>query len=100
MVYDVRSHGYYDQGTMRIKGSRRLDPNALSEQFGALPNNLEIVLYCTCYREATAIKVARELAGKGIPATVLQGGLSAWKKASLPLEPVPADEVVLLPKFA
>ena len=100
MIFDVRSHGYYDQGTMRIKGSHRLDPNALSEQFRKLPNNREIVLYCTCYREATAIKVARELAAKGVPCAVLKGGLSAWKKASLPLEPVPSDEVVLLPKFA
>ena len=100
MIFDARSHGYYDQGTMRIKGSRRLEPNALSEQFGKLPKDREIVLYCTCYREATAVKVARELAAKGIPAAVLEGGLTAWKKASLPLEPVPADEIVLLPKFA
>ena len=85
---------------MRIKGSHRLEPNALSEQFGKLPKDREIVLYCTCLREATAVKVARELAAKGIPAAVLEGGLSAWKKAELPLESVPADEVVLLPKFA
>jgi len=100
MIFDARSHGYYDEGTMRIKGSHRLEPNALSEQFGKLPKDREIVLYCTCLREATAVQVARELAAKGIPSAVLEGGLSAWKKAALPLEPVPADEVVLLPKFA
>ncbi len=100
MIFDTRSHGYYDEGTMRIKGSLRLEPNALTEQFSKLPKDREIVLYCTCLREATAVKVARELAARGIPAAVLEGGLSAWKKASLPLEPVPADEVVLLPKFA
>jgi membrane protein DedA with SNARE-associated domain/rhodanese-related sulfurtransferase len=100
VIFDTRSYGYYDEGTMRIKGSVRLEPNALSEQFGKLPKDREIVLYCTCLREATAIKVARELAAKGIPAAVLEGGLSAWKKASLPLEPVPADEVVMLPRFS
>ena len=100
MIFDVRSHGYYDRGTMRIKGSLRIDPNALSEQIWKLRKDREIVLYCTCYREATAIRVARDLAARGIPAAVLRGGLSAWKKASLPLEPVPADDVVLLPKFA
>jgi len=30
----------------------------------------DIVLYCTCYREATAVKVARALADKGIRSTV------------------------------
>jgi rhodanese-related sulfurtransferase len=100
VIFDVRSHGYYDAGTMRVAGSRRLEPNALGEQLGLLPKDREIVLYCTCLREATAIKVARELAAKGIPAAVLEGGLGAWKKAALPLEPVPSDDVVLLPKFA
>jgi membrane protein DedA with SNARE-associated domain/rhodanese-related sulfurtransferase len=99
-IYDVRSHGYYDQGTMRIKGSVRMEPSAISELYPAMPSGREIVLYCTCVREATAVKVARELANKGIPTAVLEGGLSAWKKASLPLEPVPVDEVVMLPKFA
>jgi rhodanese-related sulfurtransferase len=99
-IYDVRSHGYYDQGTMRIAGSSRLEPNALADQLSLLPRDREIVLYCTCLREATAVRVARALAEKGIPSAVIEGGLTAWKKASLPLEPVPADEVVLLPKFA
>jgi membrane protein DedA with SNARE-associated domain/rhodanese-related sulfurtransferase len=99
-IYDVRSHGYYEQGTMRIAGSSRLEPNALADQLSLLPRDREIVLYCTCLREATAVRVARALAEKGIPSAVIEGGLTAWKKASLPLEPVPADEVVLLPKFA
>jgi membrane protein DedA with SNARE-associated domain/rhodanese-related sulfurtransferase len=99
-IFDVRSHGYYDHGTFRIQGSTRLDPNALTEQLGVLPRDREIVLYCTCIREATAVSVARLLAERGIPSVVLEGGLSAWKKASLPLEPVPADEVVPLPRFA
>jgi membrane protein DedA with SNARE-associated domain len=31
LVYDVRSHGYFDPKAMRIRGSRRLDPNALHQ---------------------------------------------------------------------
>ena len=45
-------------------------------------------------------RVARTLAERGIPSAVIRGGLSAWKKASLPLEAVPASDVVMLPKFA
>jgi membrane protein DedA with SNARE-associated domain/rhodanese-related sulfurtransferase len=98
-IFDVRSHGYYHAGTMRIKGSRRIEPNALAGQIGMLPTDREILLYCTCAREATAVKVSRMLAEQGIPSAVIAGGLSAWKKASLPLEPVPDEEMVLLPKF-
>src|SRR2546425_6580341 len=32
VVMDVRSHGYYDADTLRIKGSIRLEPNNLSEE--------------------------------------------------------------------
>ena len=99
-IFDVRSHGYYDHDTMRIRGSHRLEPNALAEQLGVLPRDREIVLYCTCIKEATAVRVARMLAERGIPSAVLEGGLSAWKKALLPLEPVPAEDIVLLPKFS
>lgn len=99
-IFDVRSHGYYDAGTQRVQGSRRMEPNALTEELGKLPHEKEIVLYCTCYHEATAVRVSRMLAERGIPSAVIEGGLSAWKKAGLPLELVPESDVVLLPKFA
>jgi len=47
LVADTRSHGYYDRGAMRIRGSVRLDPNAILEEMGQLPKEKEIYLYCT-----------------------------------------------------
>jgi len=44
---DVRSHGYYDAGATRIRGSIRLEPNQLPEQLRELPRDREIYLYCT-----------------------------------------------------
>jgi len=99
MVLDVRSHGYYEKDTKRIHGSARLEPNAIGEQAAALPRDKEIVLYCTCVREATSAQVARALEDRGLKVSVLEGGFSAWKKAGLPLEAVPEGEVVPLPKF-
>jgi membrane protein DedA with SNARE-associated domain/rhodanese-related sulfurtransferase len=99
-VFDVRSHGYYEPETMRIQGSTRLEPNTLTDQVDELPRDKDIILYCTCLREATALRVARMLAERGIPSFVIEGGLSGWKKEALPLEPVPAEEVVLLPRFS
>lgn len=103
VVLDVRSHGYYEKNTQRIHGSARLEPNALSEQaagLAAMDEDKEIVLYCTCVREATSSKVARALEDQGLKVSVLEGGFRAWKKAGLPVEGVPEDEVVPLPKFA
>jgi membrane protein DedA with SNARE-associated domain/rhodanese-related sulfurtransferase len=99
VIYDVRSHGYYDAKATRIKGSRRLDPNALHHPDEAMPDQRKVYLYCTCLREATSSRVARELIEKGVRVAVIKGGLRKWKEAGLPLEAVPAEELSALPVF-
>jgi membrane protein DedA with SNARE-associated domain len=47
LVVDVRSHGYYDEETQRIKGSIRIEPNHLDEEVKLLPSDKLIFLYCT-----------------------------------------------------
>jgi membrane protein DedA with SNARE-associated domain len=47
LIIDVRSHGYYDSGTARIKGSIRIEPNNLEEEIKNLPKDKDIYLYCT-----------------------------------------------------
>jgi membrane protein DedA with SNARE-associated domain/rhodanese-related sulfurtransferase len=98
-VFDVRSHGYYSNKASRIKGSVRLEPNTLLQQIESLPKDKEIVLYCTCHREATSLRVARILQQHGFRSSVMKGGLRAWKKGRFPLETVPPDDIVLLPTF-
>ncbi len=46
-VADVRSHGYYDPGATRIKGSIRLEPNNLLATVKDWPHDQQIYLYCT-----------------------------------------------------
>ncbi|MFZ3210429.1 MAG: VTT domain-containing protein [Terriglobales bacterium] len=46
-VADVRSHGYYDPGALRIKGSIRLEPNNLLATVKDWPHDQQIYLYCT-----------------------------------------------------
>jgi membrane protein DedA with SNARE-associated domain len=99
VVYDVRSHGYYDARTMRIQGSRRLDPNAFHHWHEQLPGGVHIYLYCTCVREATSARVALLLLEQGVACRVIRGGLRKWKAAGLPLERVPLEEVSELPVF-
>jgi membrane protein DedA with SNARE-associated domain/rhodanese-related sulfurtransferase len=102
-VCDVRSHGYFDARAVRIRGSRRLDPNALHQSDVAVPPERGVYVYCTCARQATSTRVARELQqmlqGKDVHVAVIRGGLRAWTKAGLPLEAVPREEMEALPVF-
>jgi membrane protein DedA with SNARE-associated domain/rhodanese-related sulfurtransferase len=98
-ICDVRSHGYLDAKAIRIRGSRRLDPNALNRSKGTLPTDRPVFVYCTCLREATSARVARDLLAEGVRVAVIKGGLRAWKKAGLPVEPVPPGEVAQFPVF-
>jgi membrane protein DedA with SNARE-associated domain len=47
IIADVRSHGYYDQGEQRVKGSIRIEPNNLEAFIETLPKGAPIYLYCT-----------------------------------------------------
>ena len=47
LIVDVRSHGYYDAGADRIRGSIRIEPNNLPEELKALPKDKDIYVYCT-----------------------------------------------------
>jgi membrane protein DedA with SNARE-associated domain len=47
LLVDVRSHGYYDPGAERIRGSVRLEPNNLAEELKNWSTDKDIYLYCT-----------------------------------------------------
>lgn len=100
VIYDVRSHGYYERGATRIQPSSRLDPNALQQMAQNLPRDKEIFVYCTCVKQATSMRVAYELRQQGLQCSVIDGGLRAWKQAGLPVEPVPIEDTLSLPTFA
>jgi rhodanese-related sulfurtransferase len=49
--------------------------------------------------EATSARVARILRERGFDAYVIDGGLKAWRRAGLPVEQVPEEDLELLPNF-
>jgi len=98
-IADVRSHGYYNARAERIPGAIRIEPNRLPEILPTLQKGREVYLYCSCHNEATSHKVAEILSEAGLETKVVVGGLAAWKRAGYPLEFVPADDVVQLPRF-
>jgi membrane protein DedA with SNARE-associated domain/rhodanese-related sulfurtransferase len=100
LLADVRSHGYYDPGAARIRGSIRLEPSNLSEEAKMLPREKEIYLYCSCPHEATSAHVGYLLRERGFNAFVIIGGLAAWRKAGNPVEAVPPTDLIHLPTFS
>ena len=47
LIADVRSHGYYDSGAQRIRGSIRLEPNNIDAMLETLPKDRPIYVYCS-----------------------------------------------------
>jgi membrane protein DedA with SNARE-associated domain/rhodanese-related sulfurtransferase len=100
LLCDVRSHGYYSAGALRIPGAIRIEPNNLSDEIKTFPRDKDMYLYCTCRNQTTSASVAHLLRNQGFDAFVIAGGLAAWRKAGNPLEPVPPTDVVHLPTFS
>jgi membrane protein DedA with SNARE-associated domain/rhodanese-related sulfurtransferase len=100
LLADVRSHGYYSAGALRIPGAIRIEPNNLRDEIKRFPRDKDMYLYCTCRSEATSASVAHLLREDGFNAFVIVGGLAAWRRAGNPLETVPQTDVVHLPTFS
>jgi rhodanese-related sulfurtransferase len=70
-----------------IPGAVRMDPAHLRSRLRVVvPENLELVLYCSSSAELTSARVAVALRKRGISNVwVLEGGLTAWKREGLPV---------------
>jgi membrane protein DedA with SNARE-associated domain/rhodanese-related sulfurtransferase len=72
-----------------LPGALRIGPDELKLHRDEIPNDREIVLYCTCPSEQTSAKVAMELRRLGVlRVRPLRGGLQGWKDAGYPMEAV------------
>jgi membrane protein DedA with SNARE-associated domain/rhodanese-related sulfurtransferase len=86
MLVDLRHPLDFAADPVWIPGAIRLDPARLDEQYGSLPRDREIVLYCTCPNEASSARVALRLRRHGLQRVrPLQGGLDGWRGRGLPL---------------
>ena len=47
----------------------------------------------------TSARVAHLLRQNGFNAFVIEGGFQAWRRSGKPVEPVPAEEMLVLPQF-
>jgi len=62
-----------------IPGAVSIDPKRLLKGLGALSDGRELVVFCDCPDDASAVAAARVLIAAGLPrVSVLEGGLDAW----------------------
>jgi rhodanese-related sulfurtransferase len=70
-----------------IPGAIRFTQEEISGAVSALPNDCDIVLYCTCPKQQTSIDVALRLVKMGFTRVrLLSGGFQAWKRLGYALD--------------
>jgi len=87
IVLDVRSRTHRELDGRRIPGARAVDLDALEATLAQIPRDREVVVYCACPNEASAVKVALLLRARGIHRVrPLAGGIDAWVLAGFTVE--------------
>jgi membrane protein DedA with SNARE-associated domain/rhodanese-related sulfurtransferase len=86
IVLDVRS-ALTQAATGRIPGARAVDMHRIEEGLAGVPTDGEVVVYCACPNEVTAVRVAEKLRALGFKRVrPLHGGIDAWLEAGHDVE--------------
>jgi membrane protein DedA with SNARE-associated domain/rhodanese-related sulfurtransferase len=79
IVLDVRSRTHRQLDPRMIPGARAVDLDELESALPQIPSGRDVVVYCACPNDATAVKVAMLLRSRGIGRVrPLAGGFDAW----------------------
>ncbi len=85
-ILDVRSP-LLQEASGRIPGARTIDMTKIAEGVDGLATEGEVVVYCACPNEASAVKVAQKLKELGFKRVrPLHGGIDAWIAAGHDIE--------------
>ena len=86
VVLDVRST-LAQEASGRIPGARPININRIAEGVDGVRKDGEVVVYCACPNEASAVRVAEKLRAVGFKRVrPLYGGIDAWIAAGLEVE--------------
>jgi membrane protein DedA with SNARE-associated domain/rhodanese-related sulfurtransferase len=86
LILDVRS-ALVQAASGRIPGARPVDIERIAEDLDGVPKDGEVVVYCACPNEASAVKVAQALQKVGFRRVrPLHGGIDAWIAAGHEVE--------------
>jgi membrane protein DedA with SNARE-associated domain/rhodanese-related sulfurtransferase len=100
-VIDVRSNEARALDPRAIPGAVAIELHHLAKRLGPYADGREIVVFCDCPDDASAVAAARVLMGAGLPRVrVLAGGLDAWSAADAPRRDDEADDMLTPPDIA
>ncbi len=87
MVLDVRSRAHRTLDGRSIPGALAVDLDDLDSTLAQIPRDREVVVYCACPNEASAVRVALLLRERGIHRVrPLAGGIDAWVAAGMKID--------------
>jgi len=95
VIIDVRGSESYANSDSKIKGAIHVNLRRLKFRLGFaplkdVPKDREVVTYCACPSEESALKAAQVLLENGFKRVrALKGGWQEWQKAGGPTEPRP-----------
>lgn len=88
LLVDVRRKPAFRDAAEAISGALRRDPESVAEWVKTFPPASSVVVYCVHGHEVSQ-GVAEALAGSGIEARYLEGGIEGWKAKEGPLDRKP-----------
>jgi rhodanese-related sulfurtransferase len=87
-IVDLRGQSAYQQSDKQIKGSVHTKYRRVAYRLREIPRDREVVTYCSCQSDESAILSARALLAGGFKRVrVLKGGWNAWLQAGGQVEP-------------
>ncbi|MDR3764951.1 MAG: VTT domain-containing protein [Acidobacteriota bacterium] len=97
VIVDLRHPLDFLASPRTLPGALRIASSQIEAHLTELPEGRDIVVYCTCPNEETAVKVTRQLQGLGLGRVrPLAGGLAGWEKLGYPVDHVHREDENLL----
>ncbi len=93
-IVDLRHPLDYLPDPRTLPGAVLLTPDRLVESGSLIPRDRDVVLFCTCPNEETAVRMAMTIRKMGVTRVrPLLGGYDAWKDLGYPLVTIKGGEV-------
>jgi rhodanese-related sulfurtransferase len=87
VIVDLRHPLDFLTAPRTLPNALRMNPDEVAARWEELPADHDIVVYCTCPNEETAVKVAKQLQQLGVTRVrPLAGGLAGWERMGFPVE--------------
>jgi rhodanese-related sulfurtransferase len=86
-ILDLRSKAELQLDPAVIRGSINVELDNIEKGSQSIPQDRDVILYCSCPNEFTSARITLLLRRKGFKRIhPLMGGIEAWRKLNYPME--------------